>query len=201
MAHGVLLTSTTVFPVRYSLINRGLVDRDRLIIRGGSAGGFTTLAALAFRDAFAAGSSYYGIGDLEAMALDTHKFESRYLDTLVGPYPAAIDVYRERSAIHHIDKLSSAMILFQGLDDKVVPPNQSVTMADAVRARGLPVTLLTFEGEGHGFRMADTIGRPWRLNCRSTARSSGSNQPTTSPASKSTTSDPSWPVCAGQLSP
>ena len=140
-----------------SLIDRGLVDRDRLIIRGGSAGGFTTLAALAFRDVFAAGSSYYGIGDLEAMALDTHKFESRYLDTLVGPYPAAIDVYRERSAIHHVDKLSSAMILFQGLDDKVVPPNQSVTMADAVRARGLPVALLTFEGEGHGFRMADTI--------------------------------------------
>jgi len=142
-----------------ALVDRGLVDRERLIIRGGSAGGFTTLAALAFRDVFAAGASHYGIGDLEAMALDTHKFESRYLDSLVGPYPEAIDVYRERSAIHHVDKLSSAMILFQGLDDKVVPPNQAVTMADAVRAKGLPVALLMFEGEGHGFRMSETIER------------------------------------------
>jgi dipeptidyl aminopeptidase/acylaminoacyl peptidase len=142
-----------------SLAEGGLVDRDRMIIRGGSAGGFTTLAALAFRDVFAAGVSYYGIGDLEAMVLDTHKFESRYLDSLVGPYPEAIDVYRGRSAIHHVDKLSSAMILFQGLDDKVVPPGQSVMMAEAVRAKGLPVALLTFEGEGHGFRMASTIRR------------------------------------------
>ena len=137
-----------------------LISGDaRLIVRGGSAGGFTTLAALAFRDVFAAGASYYGIGDLEAMARDTHKFESRYLDSLVGPYPEAIEVYRERSAIHHVDRLSSPMILFQGLDDKVVPPDQSVTMAAAVRARGLPVALLTFAGEGHGFRMAETITR------------------------------------------
>ena len=142
-----------------TLAERGLVDRDRLIIRGGSAGGFTTLAALAFRDVFSAGASYYGIGDLEAMALDTHKFESRYLDTLVGPYPDAMKVYQERSAIHHIGRLNSPMILFQGLDDKVVPPDQSVTMAEAVRAKGLPVALLTFEGEGHGFRMAETITR------------------------------------------
>lgn len=142
-----------------ALADRGLVDRDRLIIRGGSAGGFTTLAALAFRDVFSAGASYYGIGDLEAMALDTHKFESRYLDTLVGPYPEAIAVYHERSAIHHVDRLNSPMILFQGLEDKVVPPSQSVTMAEAVRARELPVALLTFEGEGHGFRMAETITR------------------------------------------
>ncbi len=142
-----------------ALASRGLADRERLIIRGGSAGGFTTLAALAFRDVFAAGASYYGIGDLEAMALDTHKFESRYLDSLVGPYPKAIAVYRERSAIHHVDRLSSPMILFQGLDDKVVPPDQAVTMADAVRAKGLPVALLTFAGEGHGFRMAETITR------------------------------------------
>jgi dipeptidyl aminopeptidase/acylaminoacyl peptidase len=140
-----------------ALAERGLADKDRLIIRGGSAGGFTTLAALAFRDVFAAGASYYGIGDLEAMITDTHKFESKYLYGLVGPYPEAIDLIRERSAIHHIDQLSSPMILFQGLDDKVVPPNQSVMMADAVRAKGLPVALLTFEGEGHGFRMAETI--------------------------------------------
>lgn len=142
-----------------ALADRGLVDRERLIVRGGSAGGFTTLAALAFRDIFSAGASYYGIGDLEAMALDTHKFESRYLDSLVGPYPETIEVYRERSAIHHVDRLTSPMILFQGLDDKVVPPDQSVTMAAAVRARGLPVALLTFAGEGHGFRMAETIER------------------------------------------
>jgi dipeptidyl aminopeptidase/acylaminoacyl peptidase len=142
-----------------ALADRGLVDRDRLIIRGGSAGGFTTLAALAFRDVFSAGASYYGIGDLEAMAADTHKFESRYLDSLVGPYPEAITTYHERSAIHHVDRLDRPMILFQGLDDKVVPPAQSVSMADAVRAKGLPVALLTFEGEGHGFRMAETIER------------------------------------------
>jgi dipeptidyl aminopeptidase/acylaminoacyl peptidase len=142
-----------------ALADRGLADRDRLIIRGGSAGGFTTLAALAFRDVFRAGASYYGIGDLEAMVLDTHKFESRYLDSLVGPYPEMIEKYRDRSAIHHVDRLSSAMILLQGLDDKVVPPNQSTMMADAVRAKGLPVALLTFEGEGHGFRMAETIER------------------------------------------
>jgi dipeptidyl aminopeptidase/acylaminoacyl peptidase len=141
------------------LAGRKLVDGQRLVIRGGSAGGFTTLAALAFHDVFRAGVSYYGIGDLEAMARDTHKFESRYLDSLVGPYPEAVDVYRARSAIHHVDRLGSAMILFQGLDDKVVPPNQSVAMADAVRRKGLPVALLTFEGEGHGFRMAETIER------------------------------------------
>ncbi len=142
-----------------ALAEWGLVDRNRLIIRGGSAGGFTTLAALAFRNVFRAGASYYGIGDLESMARDTHKFESRYLDTLVGPYPESVSVYHERSAIHHVDRLNSPMILFQGLDDKVVPPDQAMTMADAVRARGLPVALLTFEGEGHGFRMAETIER------------------------------------------
>jgi len=142
-----------------ALAGRGLVDPDRMIVRGGSAGGYTTLAALAFRTAFRAGASYYGIGDLEAMARDTHKFESHYLDTLVGPYPAAKDLYIERSPVHHVDRLSSAMILFQGMDDKVVPPNQAFMMADAVRAKGLPLALLTFEGEGHGFRKAETIQR------------------------------------------
>ena len=142
-----------------ALARGGRVDPERLAIRGGSAGGYTTLAALAFRSAFGAGASYYGIGDLEAMARDTHKFESRYLDTLVGPYPETRDLYIERSPIHHVDRLSSAMILFQGMDDKVVPPNQAFTMADAVRAKGLPVALLTFEGEGHGFRKAETIQR------------------------------------------
>ncbi len=142
-----------------ALVERGLADPGRLVIRGGSAGGYTTLAALTFRSVFSAGVSYYGIGDLEAMARDTHKFESRYLDGLVGPYPEARETYIERSPIHHVERLSSAMILFQGLDDKVVPPNQALTMADAVRAKGLPLALLTFAGEGHGFRQAETVRR------------------------------------------
>jgi len=141
------------------LARQGLADPSRLIIRGGSAGGYTTLAALTFRSAFRVGVSYYGIGDLEALARDTHKFESRYLEGLVGPYPAARDVYQARSPIHHVDRLDSAMLLFQGLDDKVVPPNQAATMAEAVRAKGLPVAHLEFAGEGHGFRAAETIQR------------------------------------------
>jgi dipeptidyl aminopeptidase/acylaminoacyl peptidase len=108
---------------------------------------------------FKAGASYYGIGDLEQLARDTHKFESRYLDTLIGPYPAKQEVYRTRSPIHFVHRLSCPLILFQGLEDHVVPPNQSSTMADAVRAKGLPVSLLTFEGEQHGFRKAATIIR------------------------------------------
>ena len=142
-----------------ALVERGLVDPGRLVIRGGSAGGYTTLAALTFRSVFRAGVSYYGIGDLEAMVRDTHKFESRYLDGLVGPWPEARATYVARSPIHHVDQLSSAMILFQGMDDKVVPPNQALTMAEAVRAKGLPLALLTFAGEGHGFRQADTVRR------------------------------------------
>jgi len=142
------------------LVTQGKADADRLIIRGNSAGGYTALAALTFHPkVFKAGASYYGISDLEMMVRDTHKFESRYLDTLVGPYPAKRDVYRARSPIHFADRLSCPLILFQGLEDKVVPPNQSRMMADAVRAKGLPVAFLTFEGEQHGFRKADTIVR------------------------------------------
>lgn len=138
----------------------GRADPDRLIIRGGSAGGYTTLAALTFRpEVFKAGASYYGISDLEVLELDTHKFESRYSHSLVGPYPEAKAVYRARSPIHAIDRLACPMILFQGLEDKVVPPNQSQMMADAVRAKGLPVAYLAFEGEQHGFRKAETIIR------------------------------------------
>jgi len=137
----------------------GRVDSDRLAIRGGSAGGYTTLCALAFTKVFKAGASYFGIGDLEALVRDTHKFESRYVDGLVGPYPAARELYRERSPVHHVERLSSPMILFQGADDEVVPPNQAQSMADALRARGLPVALLIFEGEGHGFRMQANITR------------------------------------------
>jgi dipeptidyl aminopeptidase/acylaminoacyl peptidase len=142
------------------LAAQGKADLDRLIIRGNSAGGYTTLAALTFHpDVFKAGASYYGISDIEVMVRDTHKFESRYFESLLGPYPARRDVYRARSPIHFVDNLSCPLILFQGLEDKVVPPNQSRMMADAVRAKGLPVAFLTFEGEQHGFRRADTIVR------------------------------------------
>jgi acetyl esterase/lipase len=142
------------------LVERGKADAERLIIRGRSAGGYTTLAALAFHPAvFKAGASYYGVSDIEVLAADTHKFESRYLDTLVGPYPARRDLYRARSPIHFVDRLSCALILFQGLEDRIVPPNKARMMADAVRASGLPVALLTFEGEQHGFRRKETIVR------------------------------------------
>jgi len=139
------------------MASTGLADRDRLIIRGSSAGGYTTLACLAFRDVFKAGASHYGIGDLETLAKDTHKFESRYLDSLIGPYPELRDVYIERSPIHHVDGLSCPVILFQGLDDEIVPPNQAIAMVEAVRAKGIPVAYVPFEGEQHGFRKAENI--------------------------------------------
>src|SRR6266540_5011558 len=141
------------------LVERGEVDGKRLSITGGSAGGYTTLCALTFRDLFKAGASHYGISDLEALARDTHKFESRYEESLVGPYPERRDLYRERSPIHFTDRLSCPMILFQGLEDKVVPPNQAEKMVEAVRAKGIPVAYLTFEGEQHGFRKAENIRR------------------------------------------
>jgi dipeptidyl aminopeptidase/acylaminoacyl peptidase len=141
------------------LVAAGKADPARLITRGGSAGGYTTLAALTFHDTFKAGASYYGISDLEVLARDTHKFESRYLDSLVGPYPAAQALYRDRSPIHFVDRLNCALILLQGLEDKVVPPNQSAMMADAVRKKGLPVAYVTFPGEQHGFRKAENIVR------------------------------------------
>jgi dipeptidyl aminopeptidase/acylaminoacyl peptidase len=141
------------------LANRGSVDRDRLIIRGGSAGGYTTLAALTFRDVFKAGASYYGISDLELLETDCHKFESRYNHSLVGPYPERKDMYRERSPIHFTDRLSCPLILFQGLEDKVVPPNQADMMFEAALRKGLPVAYVPFEGEQHGFRRAENIKR------------------------------------------
>ncbi len=134
------------------LVESGLADKDRLLIRGGSAGGYTTLAALTFHDVFKAGASYYGVSDLEGLATDTHKFESRYLDNLVGPYPEQADVYRERSSIHFIDRISCPLIFFQGLEDAVVPPDQSKSMFDALRSKGIPTAYLPFEGEQHGFR-------------------------------------------------
>jgi dipeptidyl aminopeptidase/acylaminoacyl peptidase len=141
------------------LVAGGEVDGNRLAIRGGSAGGYTTLCALTFRDVFKAGASHYGISDLEALAKDTHKFESRYLDSLIGPYPERRDLYVKRSPIHFTDRLNCPMILFQGLEDKVVPPNQAEKMVEAVRAKNLPVAYLTFEGEQHGFRKAENIKR------------------------------------------
>jgi dipeptidyl aminopeptidase/acylaminoacyl peptidase len=141
------------------LVERGLVDGNRLAITGGSAGGYTTLAALAFRDVFHAGASHYGVSDLGALAIDTHKFESRYLDGLVGPYPERKDLYDARSPIHHVDGLSCPVIFFQGLEDRIVPPNQAETMVDALRAKGVPVAYLPFEGEQHGFRRAENIKR------------------------------------------
>jgi len=142
-----------------AMVAAGKADPDRLIIRGGSAGGYTTLAALTFHQVFKAGASYYGISDLEVLQQDTHKFESRYNESLIGPYPAAREVYVQRSPIHFTDRLSCPIILFQGLDDKVVPPNQSAMMADAVRKKGLKVKYVTFEGEQHGFRKAENIIR------------------------------------------
>ncbi len=142
-----------------SLVGRGLVDPARMAIRGGSAGGYTTLAALTFRDAFQAGASYYGVSDLEGLAKETHKFESRYLDSLIGPYPQRRDLYLARSPIHHADRLSCPVIFFQGLEDTVVPPNQSERMFNALRAKKILTAYLAFEGEQHGFRRAATIRR------------------------------------------
>ncbi|MCK9689262.1 S9 family peptidase [Scleromatobacter humisilvae] len=141
------------------LVAQGLADGERLAIRGGSAGGFTTLAALAFHDVFKAGASHYGVGDLRALDADTHKFESRYTNDLLAPLPERERLYLERSPIHAADRLSCPVIFFQGLDDKVVPPAQAETMIAALRARGIPVAYLAFEGEGHGFRRKETVQR------------------------------------------
>jgi dipeptidyl aminopeptidase/acylaminoacyl peptidase len=134
-----------------------LADPARLAIRGVSAGGFTTLAALTTSDVFAAGVSQYGIADLEALATDTHKFEARYLDSLVGRYPEERAIYTKRSPIHHLDQLSAPILLLQGTEDRVVPPTQAEVLAEAARQKHLPVALIMFEGEGHGFRRAETI--------------------------------------------
>jgi dipeptidyl aminopeptidase/acylaminoacyl peptidase len=142
------------------LAKQGRVDPARLCIRGGSAGGYTTLAALAREDTpFAAGASHYGVADLEALAADTHKFESRYLDRLVGPYPEARDVYVARSPIHHVDRLRRPLLVLQGSEDEIVPPAQSELIVAALRERGVPVGYLLFEGEQHGFRRAENIRR------------------------------------------
>ncbi len=141
------------------LAQKNLVDGERMAIAGGSAGGYTTLCALTFRDVFKAGASYYGVSDLEALATDTHKFESRYLDGLIGPYPERKDLYVARSPIHSAERLSCPVIFFQGLEDKVVPPNQAEMMVEILKAKGLPVAYVAYEGEQHGFRRAQNIKR------------------------------------------
>jgi dipeptidyl aminopeptidase/acylaminoacyl peptidase len=136
-----------------------LADAKRMVITGGSAGGYTVLAALAQRDVFKGGASYYGVSDVAALARDTHKFESRYLDWLIGPYPERADLYAERSPLSHVDGLNCPVIFFQGSDDRVVPPNQTEMMVDALRHRGIPCGYLLFAGEQHGFRRAENIKR------------------------------------------
>jgi dipeptidyl aminopeptidase/acylaminoacyl peptidase len=155
---GIVDVDDCVHGAKY-LVERGEVDGDRLTIDGGSAGGYTTLAVLTFRDTFKAGASYYGVSDAAALAEDTHKFESRYLDGLIGPYPERQDLYRARSPIQHTDQLSCPVIFFQGDEDKIVPPNQAEMMVEALKARGIPVAYVLFEGEQHGFRKAENIKR------------------------------------------
>ena len=146
-----------VFNGAQYLVEQGLADGDRLCIDGGSAGGYTTLGALAFKDVFKAGTSLYGIGDLTALAGDTHKFESRYLDGLVGTYPEEEDLYKKRSPIESVDTLSCPILLLQGAEDKVVPPNQAEMMHEALLKKGIPTCLKIYDGEQHGFRKAENI--------------------------------------------
>jgi dipeptidyl aminopeptidase/acylaminoacyl peptidase len=153
---GVIDVSDCVDAAR-AVASRGSADALRMAIRGSSAGGYTTLCALAFHDVFRAGASYYGIGDLEALARDTHKFEARYLDRLVGPYPERRDLYVARSPLHFAERIACPVIFFQGLEDPVVPPNQAEAMVDALAARGVPHAYVPFAGERHGFRRAENL--------------------------------------------
>ena len=139
------------------LAREGEADGERVAVHGGSAGGYTTLCGLAFHEDFAAGASYYGVADAETLAADTHKFESRYLDSLIGPYPETAERYRERSPIHFADRIRAPVILFQGLEDEVVPPSQAETMVAALKENGVPHAYLAFEGEQHGFRKSETV--------------------------------------------
>ncbi|MFT4037500.1 MAG: S9 family peptidase [Thermomicrobiales bacterium] len=157
-AWGIVDVADHVNGAKY-LIAQGIVDPERTAIRGWSASGYTTLAALTFADQFSAGVSHFGISDLETMTTDTHKFESRYLDRLIGPYPDRRDIYLERSPIYHLEQITVPLALFQGSEDTVVPPDQAEKMAEAMAQRGLPVALTVFAGEGHGFRRAENITR------------------------------------------
>jgi dipeptidyl aminopeptidase/acylaminoacyl peptidase len=158
LSWGIVDVDDAVAGARF-LAEQGLVDGKRCVISGGSAGGYTTLAALTFRDFFQGGASYYGVSDAAALARDTHKFESRYLDWLIGPYPAQAARYRERSPLYHADRLSKPVIFFQGDEDAIVPPNQAEAMVEALRRKGNAVGYFLFSGEQHGFRKAGNIQR------------------------------------------
>ena len=153
--------------------DRGDIDLARVQITGGSAGGYTTLMALAVRDEFASGVSYYGVADLVTFHEDTHKFESHYDEYLVGPWPDAIDLYRDRSPVVHADSISDPLLLLQGLDDKVVPPSQAEVIVDALKRRGIPYAYIAFAGEGHGFRKAENIKRASEAHLSFLAQVSG----------------------------
>jgi dipeptidyl aminopeptidase/acylaminoacyl peptidase len=155
---GIVDVEDVVAGVRF-LVESGRVDPNRTAIRGGSAGGFTVLAALAFKDVFRAGANYYGVSDLAALARDTHKFESRYLDRLVAPLPEGEAIYEARAPLNHLEGFSAPLITFQGLEDRVVPPAQSRAIVTALEAKGVPVVYIEFEGEQHGFRRAENIVR------------------------------------------
>ncbi|MBX0315391.1 S9 family peptidase [Planococcus glaciei] len=155
---GIVDVEDSANAVKY-LVEQGEVDGNRAVIVGGSAGGYTTLASLVFSDVYRAGASYFGISELEVFTTETHKFESRYADGLIGPFPEAKQVYYDRSPINFTDQLSCPIIFLQGLEDKIVPPNQAELMVDALRKKGLPVAYFAFEGEGHGFRIAENIKR------------------------------------------
>jgi dipeptidyl aminopeptidase/acylaminoacyl peptidase len=155
---GVVDVEDVIAAAQY-LADSGRVDRKRMVIHGGSAGGFTVLAAMARSDVFAAGGAFYGVADLAVLAQDTHKFESRYMDGLIGPWPEAKALYDARSPIHHLDSFTAPLLILQGADDPIVPPNQALMIRDALRSRGTPVACLVFEGESHGWRRAETIIR------------------------------------------
>ena len=153
---GVVDVEDCVNAARY-LVRRGDVDGERLAIRGGSAGGFTTLAALVFTDVFKAGANYFGVSDFTPFVEDTHKFESRYLDSLVGPYPEEKQLYYDRSPANFVDRISAPVITFQGTEDAIVPPSQSERVVNALREKQIPCAYVTYEGEQHGFRKAENI--------------------------------------------
>ena len=187
----------------------GLVDEKRCCVSGGSAGGFTVLANLAFSDVFAAGASHYGIGDLNLLAEHTHKFESRYLDCLVGPLPQCAETYKQRSPVYSVDKVSSPLVLFQGTEDKVVPPNQADTFYAAMREKGLPAALVCFEGEQvytihpHAYLQIyiDSIILTYVSSTRQLVQydtSTGSARPPTSVAASTASSRSSRPALASR---
>jgi dipeptidyl aminopeptidase/acylaminoacyl peptidase len=147
-----------VAAARY-LIEQGDVDASRIVISGGSAGGYTTLLSLCLEEVFAAGISYFGISDLETFAADTHNLESHYCDGMVGPYPQAASVYRERSPVHLAEKIRAPLLILQGSDDEVVPPAQASEMLAVLEANKVPHAYIEFEGEGHGFRKQETVRR------------------------------------------